>query len=150
LNLSFQALKLSSTQATALFLIFAHLDLEIIPREILQRGVTLQLRVGIDGQPFEQTPDQGCVDHGIILLMSDQFALGKAIESILSLSLVSRTEPGSQNPGFSLHPLIQSNARSQVKGDEKTQVVLEALGLVAQAFPSHFFWERFRNFQASR
>lgn len=152
LDLNFRRLKRDSPQGARLFVMLSYLDKLDIPRELLRRGVTPQSRIGSDGEPFEQTPSQGCVDGELYKLISDHFAFGKAIECILSLSLIyqAKQDSGLLYTGFSFHPLIQSHARSQVTGNEQAKAIWDAVMLVSQAFPSHFFWERFGNLKSSR
>ena len=152
LDLNFRCLERDNPQAAKFLVTLSYLDTLNIPRELLRRGVTPQPRIGSDGEPFEQTPSQGCVDGDLYKLLSDHFAFGKAIECILSLSLIiqAKQNSGLLYSGFSFHPLIQSHARSQVSGNEQAKIIWQAIMLVAQAFPSHFFWERFGNLKSSR
>ena len=152
LDLSYSRVEEENEQATALLLLLAHLDGANISRELLRRAASPQLRVGSNGEPYEQTPDQGCVDSSLIALVSDPIALGEAIQCLSSLSLISpaKVEMGQDFSGFSLHTLVQSHACSRIRGPSKEKVLLQTIAFVAQAFPSLFFWERFGNIKAAR
>lgn len=152
LDLAYSRVEQENKHAIALLLLFAHLDGANISRELLRRAATPQLRVGSDGEPYEQTPDQGCVDPSLISLALDPIAFGEAIECLSSLSLISPTkvEMGQDFSGFSLHTLVQSHACSKIQSPVKEKILLQTLAIVAQAFPSLFFWERFGNIKAAR
>ena len=152
LDLSYSRVEQENEQAMALLLLFAHLDGANIPRELLQRAATPQLRVGSEWEPYEQTPEQRCGEICLIALISDLIALGEAIECLSSLSLISpaKVETGQDFSGFSLHTLVQNHARSKIQSPAREKTLLQTLGFVAQAFSSHFFWERFGNIKASR
>lgn len=73
LDLNFRLLDRDNPQAAKLFVMLSYLDTLNIPRELLRRGVTPQSRIGNDGEPFEQTPSQGCVDGDLYKFISDHF-----------------------------------------------------------------------------
>lgn len=152
LDLNFRLLERDNPQAASLLIMLSYLDPLNIPRQLLSRAVVSQSRIGSDGEPFEQTPGQGCVNEDLCKLISDRFAFGNAIECILSLSLIyqAKQHSGLLYSGFSFHPLIQSHARSRISDSERAEMIWQAVMLVAQAFPSHFFWERFGNLKSSR
>jgi NB-ARC domain len=152
LNLNYRTLESKNPQAFSLLLLFAYLDNTEIPRELFEKGIAAQARVGVGGEPFDQKPEQGGVDDNTLRLLSDQPAFRKAIQSLLSFSFINqkRQDPGHMFANVSLHPLTHTFLRLQLDGEQKRKVVLQTLGLVTQAFPSHFFWERFRNFRSSR
>lgn len=148
LDINYDAAGKESPHAIRLLLLFAHVDGSCISMEFLRRGTASQWRPGSNGEAFQQTPGEGCVDANLQHLISDQIKFGSAIECLMSLSLIYQSSSDITHD-FVMHPLVQLHIRSKLERVEKDEAVLRALAFVAQGYSCSNLLKDFANVNPS-
>ena len=140
-EMNFEQVELESKDASILLHVFCFLDGSNIPEIMLQRSASSQHRWGPDGEVFESDVGDIGLDRDLVDLVVDEIAFDEAIDKLLSFSLVQTSTDANGFRSFSVHPLVQHCASQRVEAAIQAKWKLQALVMVAHAFPRNKYLE---------
>ncbi|KAI1950901.1 hypothetical protein LOZ57_001449 [Ophidiomyces ophidiicola] len=134
-ELNFRQLEKESAGASYLLTLFSFLEPGNISELMLRRGSSIKKVWGCNGEIGECDPIDEGLDPMLAELLSDEMQLDYALQQLLAFSLIQRNNIGAERT-FSVHPLVQQCASHRVPDDIRRKWQVQAILLVAHAFPS--------------
>lgn len=135
-----KSLSARSSGTVSLLLLLPFLGTDI-PKVLLDRGCSPRRRWSDDCELGEITPIQAGLDPGLVLFLSNKTALSKAIQTLLSLSLLGSEKTGNDQEIFTFNHKLRNSIIKLLPQSERDFWSIQATALFCHAFYRSQKWE---------